>query len=505
MSEKAQKALDELTAVVNRISLLQSCASLLGWDERTGMPRKGANHRANQQSLLAGMVHEQFTAPKINDLISEVEHSNLIADSLSPAAVNIRELRRIYDKQMRMPRYLVEELSRTTSLAEQAWVEARKKSDFKMFSPWLAKIIELKHKEAEAKGYEKEAYDALLDDYEPGETSANIQKVFTDLKADLIPLVEAIAKAPRRPDTSIIERDYPVDRQAIFGKAASAAIGFDFNAGRLDTTTHPFCTTIGTGDVRILTRYDPNHFGQAFFGILHESGHGLYEQGLDPKHYGMPMGETVSLGIHESQSRMWENNVGRSRSFWEYFYPRAQQTFWEALNDVTLDEFYFAVNEVKPSFIRVESDEATYNLHILIRFELELAIFKHELKTDDIAAAWNERFQKYLGITPPDDASGCLQDVHWGAGLIGYFPTYTLGNLYAAQFFTKAKRDIANMDEHFARGQFNVLLNWLRENIHCHGQKYRAVELIQKVTGEPLSHKYLINYLREKYAPLYGI
>jgi carboxypeptidase Taq len=505
MSEKAKKALDELTATIKQISILSSCSALLGWDERTRMPKNGAEHRAAQHSLIAGMVHEQFTTPHTGELISEVEQSDLISDPLSPAAVNIRELRRAYDKQVKMPRYLVEEISRTTTLSEQAWMEARKKSDFKMFSPWLAKMIDLKHKEAEAKGYEKEAYDALLDDYEPGETAANITKVFADLRADLVPLVEAIAGASKKPNVSILEREYPIDRQAIFGKAASAAIGFNYNSGSLDVTTHPFCTTIGPGDVRILTRYDDHLFGPAFFGILHESGHGLYEQGLDPQHYGMPMGETVSLGIHESQSRMWENIVGRSRSFWEYFFPRAQQVFWESLNDVTLDEFYAAVNDVRPSFIRVEADEATYNLHILVRFELEQAIFKHELKTDDIPGAWNEKYTKYLGITPPDDANGCMQDVHWGAGLIGYFPTYTLGNLYSAQFFAAAKKELGDLDSQFARGKFADLLGWLRKNIHSRGQQYRAVDLVKKVTGQPLSHKYLIDYLREKYAPIYGI
>jgi len=505
MSDKAKQTLAELTAKVKQLSVLSSCSALLGWDERTYMPRKGAAHRAEQHSLLAGMVHEQFTTPKVGDMLSEVENSDLLKDPISPDSVNIRELRRAYDKLIKIPKKLVEEISRTTTLSEQAWVEARKKSDFNAFAPWLTKMIDLKHQQAEAVGYEKEAYDALLDDYEPGGTAEMIAGVFANLRKDLVPLVEAIANASKKPDISILERDYPVDRQAIFGKAASAAIGFDFDSGRLDVTTHPFCTTIGTGDVRILTRYNPNHIGQAFFGILHESGHGLYEQGLNPEHYGLPMGDTVSLGIHESQSRMWENNVGRSRAFWEYFFPRARQVFWESLSDVKLDDFYFAVNDVRPSFIRVEADEATYNLHILLRFEIEHAIFKKEVKTEDIPGVWNEKFKKYLGIVPPDDKQGCLQDVHWGAGLIGYFPTYTLGNLYAAQFFAKAKQEIGDLEKQFSQGHYEALLGWLREKIHHQGQRYRAADLVKQVTGEPLQHKYLINYLREKYSPLYGI
>lgn len=505
MSEKANLALNELTERVKKISTLSSCSSLLGWDERTHMPKNGATNRAEQNSVMAGVVHEQLTSLRIGELLSEVESSDLVSDPLSATAVNIREIRRVYDKQIKLPQKLVEEISKTVTLAEHSWVEAREKSDFSLFAPWAAKMFDLRFQQAQAIDSEQEPYDVLLDNYEPGASANNIAEVFESLRQDLVPLVEAIANASRKPKVSILEREYPIENQKIFGKSASAAIGFDYNSGNLDVTTHPFCTTIGPGDTRILTRYNPYHIGQALFGILHETGHGLYEQGLLKEHYGMPMGETVSLGIHESQSRLWENIVGRSRSFWEYFFPRARQIFWDSLNDVSLDDFYFAVNEVRPSLIRVEADEATYNLHILLRFEIERAIFLKELKAEDIPAVWNEKFQKYLGITPSDNASGCLQDIHWAAGLIGYFPTYTLGNLYSAQFFAKAKKELGNLDEQFARGKFDSLLNWLRENIHSQGQRYRAEDLVKEVTGEPLSHKYLIEYLKEKYAPLYGI
>ena len=505
MSEKAKKALEKLINTVKEISVLNSCGALLGWDERTYMPPEGTMNRAKQHSLLSGMVHEQFTSPEVGRLLEEIENSNILDDPLSPEAVNVRELRRYYDKAVKIPKSLVEEISKTTTLAQQVWIEARKKSDFAMFSSWLAKITDLKRQKAEAVGYEKEPYDAMLDDFEPGETAENITKVFKSLRQDLVELVGAVTNSSKQPDISIIEREYPVDRQTIFGEAASAAIGFNFNSGRIDITTHPFCTTIGAGDVRITTRYNPNHIGQALFGILHESGHGMYEQGLDRQYSGLPMGEAISLGIHESQSRMWENMVGRSKPFWSYFFPRAQQIFREALSDVNLDDFYFAVNHVKPSFIRVEADEATYNLHILLRFEIEHAIFAGELKTDDIPGVWNEKFKEYFGITPPNDAIGCLQDIHWASGLMGYFPTYTLGNLYAAQFFAKAKEELGDLDDQFARGSFEGLLNWLREKIHRHGQRYRANDLVKHVTGKPLNHEYLINYLREKYKPLYGI
>jgi carboxypeptidase Taq len=291
----------------------------------------------------------------------------------------------------------------------------------------------------------------------------------------------------------------------MFGQAAAVAIGFDFEAGRLDVTTHPFCSGMGPGDVRITTRYNPRHFNEAFFGILHESGHGIYEQGLDADHFGTPAGQACSLGIHESQSRMWENFVGRSRPFWQHFFPRAQQVFLDTLRDVTLDEFYFAINDVHASFIRVEADEATYNLHIILRFELEQALMRGDLNPAELPGVWNERFRKFFGLTPPNEALGCLQDIHWSAGLFGYFPTYTLGNLYAAQFMEQARHDLGDLDDQFRRGEFGSLKHWLNTKLHRHGQRHRAPDLCQQVTGKALSHKPLIRHLRARFGPLYGI
>jgi carboxypeptidase Taq len=296
-----------------------------------------------------------------------------------------------------------------------------------------------------------------------------------------------------------------VDRQAIFAQAAAAAVGFDFDAGRLDVTAHPFCLTVGPGDCRITTRYNAKHFNEAFFGVLHESGHGMYEQGLDPEHVGTPAGMALSLGIHESQSRLWENQVGRGRPFWEHFFPRGKQVFLDALRDVSLDDWMFAINDVRPSFIRVEADEATYNLHILLRFELERAILKGDLKVADVPRVWNEKFKAFFGLTVPSDAQGCLQDVHWSFGGIGYFPTYTLGNLIAAQLMKKARRDLSGLDDDFRRGEFSRLKGWLNEKVHREGGRYRAQELCRRVTGKPLSHEPLLAYLRGKYAPLYHL
>jgi carboxypeptidase Taq len=504
MTDKAANALDELYKIVKEVSILGSCGGVLEWDERTYMPAKAAAHRAEQKALISGMVHEKFTSPKVGELLNEIESSGLAKDPQSTDAVNIRELRRQYDKYIKIPKSLVEELARVTTMAENAWVDARKQADASKFLPWLAKVVELKRQQAEAVGYKNEPYDALLDDFEPGETAQNITRVFEGLRPPLVEIVGAIAHLGKKPNVSILEREYPIDKQEIIGRIAAAAIGFDLDAGRLDITTHPFCSGLGPGDTRITTRYNHRHFGQAFFGIMHETGHGLYDQGLESKYYGLPMGDSISLGIHESQSRMWENLVGRSRAFWVYFFPWVQKLFWDSLADVKLEEFYSAINDVRPSFIRVEADEATYNLHILLRFEIEHAIFSGNLKTDDVPAVWNEKFKKYFGITPPDDGQGCLQDVHWSAGLIGYFPTYTLGNLYSAQFFARAKKEIPDLDAQFSRGDFSGLLTWLRKNIHQHGQRYRAPELVKLVTGEALNHEYLIKYLKEKYSPLYG-
>jgi carboxypeptidase Taq len=486
-------------------SLLGSCASLLGWDERTYMPRQGATLRGDQMALVARLMHELLASPEMGHLLSTVEASDLVRDAESVAAVNVREVRRLHNRAVKVPKELVEELARVTTHAQQVWQQARQASDFPAFRPWLEKIVRLKREEAEAVGHKGVPYDALLDEYEPGATTAEITRVFADLRAKLTPLVGAIVQSGRRPRTDILERNYPVDRQQVFGQAAASAVGFDFDAGRLDVTTHPFCSGLGPGDCRITTRYNARHFNEAFFGILHEAGHGIYEQGLDPQHSGTPMGMAVSLGIHESQSRLWENQVGRGRAFWEHFFPRARQVFLEALRDVSLDEFLFVINDVRPSFIRVEADEATYNMHIILRFELEQALINGDLPAADVPGAWNEKFAQSFGLTPPNDAQGCLQDIHWSGGGIGYFPTYTLGNLYAAQFMEAARRDLGDLDADFRRGEFGRLKGWLNEKVHRPGHRYRPAELCRRVTGRPLDHQPLLAYLRGKYGPLYGI
>ena len=500
-----KSAYQRLIAEVKQIALLGSCASVLGWDERTHMPKGGAEHRAEQLALLVGMMHERATAPQIGDDLAEIEGSDGVADPHVEAAVNVREIRRGYDRAIKLPKSLVEELARVTTLAQQVWGEARAKSDYAAFRPHLQKVLDLKRREAAALGTGATAYDALLDDYEPGETSENLNRVFSGLRGELVELVGAIAESGKKPDESILRREYPIARQEAVGKLAAAQIGFDFDRGRLDVTTHPFCSGIGPGDTRLTTRYNPRFFSEAFFGTLHEAGHGIYDQGLSAAHYGTPMGASVSLGIHESQSRMWENFVGRSQGFWTHFFPPVQDAFPDALTGVSEGDFCAAVNAVAPSFIRVEADEATYNLHIMLRFEIEQALIDGGLKAEDVPGVWNETFENYLGLIPPNDAMGCLQDIHWSGGGIGYFPTYALGNLYAAQFFERAGEDVGDLNAQFAEGQFEPLKNWLTKKIYSQGQRHRASDLVEVVTGKPLSHEPLMRHLRAKYEPLYGI
>lgn len=500
-----QSAYSELTKQFREAALLSSAGSVLGWDERTYMPRGGAQLRADQLGLISGMIHQMTTDPKIGDWLDAIENTDMTSDPLSPEAVNVREIRHTYNKERKLSRELVEEITKTTTLAQGEWVTARKNNDFKHFLPWLEKVVELELKMAEAYGYEGEPYNTLLDNYEPGATVADVETVFAALRNDLVELLNKIKNAPKKPDVSIVEREYDVELQRIFGESVAAAMGFSFDAGRLDITTHPFCTGIGPGDTRITTRYNPKRLNDALFGTMHEAGHGLYEMGLQKdKYFGLPYGESASLGIHESQSRMWENQVGRSKEFWKYFFPQAQRIFKSSLAGVSLDDFYGAINNVAPSYIRVEADEATYNLHILLRFEMERALLNKELKPADVPGEWNSRFEKYFGIKVDSDANGCLQDVHWSAGLMGYFPTYSLGNLYSAQFFNQATKELKDLPAQFERGDFLQLRNWLKEKIHQRGIQHRATDLVKEVTGEPLSHKPLIDYMKKKYGEIYG-
>jgi len=499
-------AYEKLVTELREIALLNSANSVLGWDERTQLPPKGAEHRGNQCSLLARMAHERFTSPKIGDLLGECESQSRGAAPDSDIGATLRETRRDYDRATKLPASLVEEMTKTAVLAQAAWGEARAKSDFPMFQPWLSKTLDLKRQEIACINRGGEPYDTLLDEFEPTETAANLRRVFESLRGSLVELIAKIQSSPRKAPVEILHRSFPAAAQEKLAREAASAVGFDFQAGRLDVSLHPFCTDIGPGDVRMTTRYDDHYFGDAFFGVLHETGHALYEQGLpSEKHFGSPLAAAVSLGIHESQSRMWENLIGRSRAFWNHFLPKAKQAFPESLRDVTPDDWYFAINDVRPSLIRTESDETTYNLHILLRFELEMELLNDQLPVADLPDAWNQRMKKYLGVDVPDVSQGCLQDIHWSGGAIGYFPTYTLGNLYAAQFFEQAQKDLGDLDAQLSRGEFAPLLTWLREKIHRHGKRYSAGQLVKNITGKELSAEPLLRHLRNKASELYGV
>lgn len=495
---------EKLCASAREAALLESLQSLLGWDERTKLPPAGADYRAAQMSYLAGVIHKKQTAPEVGEWLAELADGPLADDPHSTTGADIANLRRDYERKTKLPQSLVEELARLSVLGQQVWAEARKQNDFPKFRPLLEQIVELKRQEAEAIGYEEVAYDALLDEYEPGARTIAVAEILADLREQLVPLVAEIASSARRPKMDARSGAFPIELQEQFGKRGATAIGYDFDAGRLDVTNHPFCSTLGPRDVRLTTRYDEHFLPGSFFSTLHEAGHGIYEQGLPADRFGLPTGQAVSLGIHESQSRMWENLVGRSKAFWEYFYPQAQATFG-ALQHVSLDDFYFAINEVRPSLIRTESDEATYNLHILIRFELEQALLDGELTVSELPSAWNAKYKEYLGIEPPDDRDGVLQDVHWSSGAIGYFPTYTLGNLYAAQLFETADRELGGLAERFRRGDFLALREWLRTKVHSLGRRFSGAELGHQVTGQTLSHDALMRHLRRKFGPLYDL
>ncbi|MEP6509287.1 MAG: carboxypeptidase M32, partial [Gemmatimonadales bacterium] len=389
--------------------------------------------------------------------------------------------------------------ARVTALASRAWEQARKKNDYKSAAPWLDKVFRLAREEADASGHNGNRYDALLDDYEPGMTSDQLTALFAQLRIGVMPLIEAHRDKSPPPSRALRTKRFPLDHQRSFAEGVAKAIGFNFDTGRLDIGQNPFCTEIGPGDVRVVLRFYSNDLLRGIFTLLHELGHALYDQGLDATHYGTPMGESASASFHESQSRLWENLVGRSAGFWRFFYPQLQSTFDRGLRDVSLETFMEIINGVEPGVFRGEADEVTYNIHILIRVELERALLSGDLVAADLPGAWSELYRRYLGVTPEDDRSGCLQDSHWAEGLIGYFPTYMLGNVYAAQIFEAAGRDLGSLDDAFGQGDFDGFREWLRENIHRYGMRYRSGEIIKRITRRTSDPSVLVRSLSQRY------
>lgn len=505
MNESA--AYQHVCEIARKAALYHSAADTLEWDERTGMPPAAGDYRAEQVSEMRSAAHQLRTSAAYGEALQSLYEEHQSDELHMPQVATVLQLHRDYQRDCKLPVALVSKLSAATVRGQQIWDRSRKEDSFDSFAPALEQIIALKREAGNrmAEGTGKSAYEALMDEYEPDASVDELTPVFADLKSKLVELIGAVRDAPRKPDVDILRRRFPVDAQRRFSADVARWVGFDFDRGRLDETSHPFCTTLGPNDCRILTRFEERWFPGGLYGTLHEAGHGMYEQGLVPEWFGLPPGSYVSLGIHESQSRLWENQVGRSRAFWQWLFPKAQEAFADALSGVDLDQLHFAVNQVSPSLIRVEADEATYNLHILIRFELEQALIGESLAISELPEAWNQQYRDCLGIDPPNHADGVLQDVHWSAGLFGYFPTYTLGNLAAAQLFDAAQTQLGDLESAFAAGEFAGLLDWLREHIHRHGRCYSGAQLIELATGKPLSSEHLVDYLDEKLRPLYGI
>ncbi|MCB0191162.1 MAG: carboxypeptidase M32 [Anaerolineae bacterium] len=499
-----QEKLDILKAKLKTIHDVNYAAAVLGWDQQTYMPPGGAAARAEQLSTLSKISHELFTADEIGELLSDLAQAGFDYDSNEASLVRVAQ--RDYDQARKLPPQLVEEMSRTFSMGQQVWTKARAEKDFSQFQGVLTKIVDLNIQAAEAYGYEESIYDALLNQYEPGMKASEVQSVFATLKSALVPLVQAIAENKDAVDDLVLQQEFDEQTQWDFGLLPLQAIGFDMERGRQDKSAHPFTTSFSVNDVRITTRLHKEMIGSALFGTLHEGGHALYEQNSDQALEGTLLAGGTSLGVHESQSRLWENVVGRSKAFWQFYYPKLQDFFPAQLKSVSLDSFYKAINKSEPSYVRVEADEVTYNLHIFLRFELEQSLLNKSLRVADLPAAWNAKMEEYLGMTPPNDALGVLQDIHWSGGMMGYFPTYTLGNILSLQFYSKALQDIPDLPEQFSKGEFGALLGWFREHIHRHGRKFTANELIERVTGDAgIKADPYLKYIKQKYSDIYQL
>jgi carboxypeptidase Taq len=491
----------ELTALRERAALLADLGrihALLFWDQNTMMPPDGAPARGDQAATLEAVSHERLTDPELGRLLDALEPWAADQDPDADDVRLIAELRRDFEKAVRVPTRLAAEISRAAALGQAAWQEARASADFDRFRDALARQVELRDRYVACFDGHEHPYDVLLDDFEPGLTTAKLQPLLGELVDELAPLVAEVASDAPRPDGGPFGGPYAVEDQRRAIMDILEGIGFDPDGWRLDVAPHPFAQRIAPGDVRITTRYDIHDFGVAYFGSLHEFGHGFYEAGIPDHLSRTPLGTPVSLGVHESQSRLWENLVGRGRAFCTWALPRLAAQLPGRLNGTTADDLYRGVNTVHRTLIRTEADETTYNLHVVLRFELELALTEGRLAVDDVPHAWNEGMHRLLGVDVPDDAQGALQDVHWGAGLIGYFPTYTLGNLMAAQLWEALRADLGEIDAQIERGDFSPLQTWLRERVHAHGRKFPPAELLARVTGQELAVAPFMRYLRGK-------
>ncbi|PWU06557.1 MAG: carboxypeptidase [Verrucomicrobia bacterium] len=489
----------KLTSHLKEAFYLKSSLSLLQWDTQVNLPSNSNEIRASQLAALSEVIHKKLTDPVIGKYLDELE-SNKEALSFEEQVV-IRETRRDYDHNTKLPAEFVAKKTAAQSLSYQAWVEARETSNFQKFLPHLQKQLDFALQEADIVKSHKNPYDYCIDQFDPNINVAFIEKHFTELKKELVPLFTKIINSPIKSDHTLL-KNFPVDKQEEFAREVIEKLGFDFTRGRLDRSVHPFCGG-NPLDLRITTRYDENTPLDSLTGSIHETGHALYEQGLPKDHIGTPLSEAIGMAVHESQSRFWENQIGRSHAFWTFWESRYRELFKDQLKDIDSNLLYLTINAVGLNPIRVDSDELSYNLHIILRFELEKQLFDGSLKVSDLPEKWNASSKEILGLTPKNDKEGVLQDMHWSVGAFGYFPSYCLGNMIAAQLWFTIKKAIPDLENSIGQGNFAPLLNWLRTNIHQYGKQYNTHDLVQKITSEPLNSKYLIQYLSQKYTPLY--
>ena len=501
----AESRLAELKRRLQEASDIASACAVLGWDQATYMPKGGAPARGRQGATLSRLVHERFTDPAVGKLLDGLmRHAEGLPEDADDACL-IRVVRREYDKAVKVPAEFVARRSEVASASYDAWTRARPANDFATMRPFLERVLDLSREYARYLSPYDHIADPLIDDLDDGMTVASVRALFDALHAELVPIVRAIA-GQSMADDSCLRRQYPEAQQLDFSVAVIRRFGYDFDRGRLDKTHHPFCTKFSPGDVRITTRVKENDLGDALFSTLHEAGHALYEQGVNPAYEGTRLDSGTSMGVHESQSRLWENLVGRSRGFWEHFYPQLRQVFPEQLKAVPLETFYRAINKVERSLIRTDADEVTYNLHVMLRFGLELDLLEGRLKVKDLPEAWRTRFKTDLGLEPPDDRDGCLQDVHWYAGGIGgAFQSYTIGNILSTQFYAAATAAHPEIPQEMTRGELGTLHGWLHDNLYRHGRKFSPDEIVRRATGKPMTIEPYIAYLRGKYGELYRL
>ena len=481
---------------------VEASIAVLSWDKEVNLPDHGARFRSQQVATLSGIAHELFTDDTFGDLLNRLKEDKGNLDERQYK--NVLVTHKSYDREKKLSKEFVIRKSKAVSAAYHAWIKARAANDFGIYKKELGALIDMVREEAELVGYEEHPYDALLDLYEPDAKTSELTVLFKDVRAQLVDFVKELKTKPQIKNKFLFKK-YGKKKQWAYGLKALENMGYDFKAGRQDISAHPFTISFSPEDVRVTTRIDEKDFSNMLWSCIHEGGHGLYEQGLPTSEYGLPLGSAISLGIHESQSRLWENNVGRSLGYWKANYSELQQVFPKNLNKVSLDKFYKAINRIAPNLIRTEADELHYHFHVLIRFEIEKALMEGTIGVEDLEEVWNAKYKEYMDLEVPDAKQGILQDIHWSHGSIGYFPTYSLGSFYAAQFYQQAEKDIPNLQAAIEAGNNQPLLDWLRTNIHQHGRFYNAKELCTKITGEPLNFKYFMDYAKAKFGGIYGL